>query len=48
MLRPVSVFERLDGVFEEVVFAHDPPMGHCAIPANLRDVSGAGLEHSPR
>ena len=43
MLRPVSVFERLGGEFEEVVFAHDPPTGLRAIIAIHSTALGPAL-----
>ena len=43
MLRSVSVFERLGGEFEEVVFAHDPPTGLRAIIAVHSTVLGPAL-----
>ena len=43
MLRVVSVFERLGGEFEEVVFAHDPPTGLRAIIAVHSTVLGPAL-----
>ena len=43
MLRSVSVFERLDGEFEEVVFAHDPPTGLRSIIAIHSTLLGPAL-----
>jgi leucine dehydrogenase len=43
MLPPVSVFERLDGEFEEVVFAHDPPTGLRSIIAVHSTLLGPAL-----